>query len=91
MKSAIRRIFTVVCIVLGTLAIYNVMSDNDDVLRMAEKVACGDSGAACRPQMTRMERSPFSQSFEIVTTKRTYEVRCTRAFVFAGAYSCVLH
>jgi len=91
MKSAARRVLTVLCIVAGTMAIYNVMSDNDDVRRMAEKVACGDTGAACRPQMTRMDRSPFAQSFEIVTTKRTFEVRCTRSLVLVGDYSCALH
>jgi hypothetical protein len=40
--------------------------------------------------MTRMERTPFGQTFEFTTAKRTVDVRCARAFVLLGEYTCRL-
>jgi len=79
-----------ICIVLSVAGMINVFADNADVIRMANEVACGDQGATCRAQMTRMERTPFSQTFEIVTPKRTVDVRCRRAAIFFGNYTCAL-
>jgi len=85
------------CVAGSIAAIYNVVADNGDVEKMAEGAACGQTpgGAqaappACRPQMTRMERSPFAQSFEFATTKGTVAVRCARSAVLVGDYSCTL-
>lgn len=80
----------VACVVFSVAGLYNVMSDNIEVIRMAENVACGTEGKTCNPQMTRMERNPIAQSFEIVTAKKKVDVRCMRAFVFAGDYRCEL-
>ena len=80
----------VLCIVISVLGMINVFADNADVIRMASEVACGDQGKECRAQMTRMERTPFSQTFEIVTPKRTVDVRCRRAAIFLGDYACAL-
>jgi hypothetical protein len=79
-----------VCVVLSVAGMINVFADNADVIRMANEVACGDQGATCRAQMTRMERTPFSQTFEIVTPKRTVDVRCRRGAIFFGGYACAL-
>ncbi|WP_437901326.1 hypothetical protein [Sorangium sp. So ce124] len=89
------------CVAFSVSAVYNVVSDNADVERRAALVACGEDGAAsapeprrpsagCRAQMTRLERTPFGQTFEFTTAKRTVDVRCERALVFAGEYSCKL-
>jgi hypothetical protein len=80
----------VLCVVLSVAGLINVFADNLDVVRMASEVACGDQGKDCRAQMSRMERTPISQSFEMVTPKRTVDVRCTRALLFFGPYSCAL-
>jgi hypothetical protein len=88
------------CLAFSVATVYNVFSDNAAVERMAGFVACDHSGAAnaagaqvagdaaCRPHITRLERTPFGQSFEFVTSKRTVAVRCERAFVLAGKYIC---
>ncbi|MCC6555213.1 MAG: hypothetical protein IT372_19800 [Polyangiaceae bacterium] len=90
MKRAVQTTFFVLCVLFSVAAVYNVFADNAEVEQQARAVACGDQGASCSPQMTRMERTPFGQTFEFATAKRTVGVRCTRAFVLAGEYSCAL-
>ena len=80
----------VVCIVLSIAGLINVFADNIEVIHMANEVACGDQGKDCNAKMTRMERTPISQTFEIVTPKRTVDVRCRRLLFFFGPYSCAL-
>lgn len=77
------------CVVFSVTAAYNVMSDNAEVQRMAEGVACGDA-AGCKATMTLMERTPLSQSFKYATGKRNVDVRCARAFILVGEYRCEL-
>jgi hypothetical protein len=88
MQSAV----ALLCVVVSGLGVYNVVSDNADVEHMAEGVACGGGDlAACKAQKTMMERTPFSQTFVFVTTKRTVSVRCARAFLLVGDYACALY
>src|SRR5687767_3269599 len=81
---------TVVLVVVSVAGLINVFADNADVVEKANRVAFGDQGDSCRPQMTRLERTPFSQGFGIVTAKRTVDVRCRRSAIFFGSYSCQL-
>jgi hypothetical protein len=95
-----RRVLSFLCIAGSVAAIYNVLGDNGDVEKMAEGTACGEPVAAanqkpaapsmCRPQMTRMDRSPFAQTFEFATNKGTVGVRCARSAVLLGDYGCSL-
>lgn len=101
MKRFLQLAIFGLCLAFSIATVFNVFSDNAVVERMAGVAACGDGGgtprsggpkaasdAACKPQMTRMERTPFGQTFEFATSKRTVGVRCERAFVLAGAYAC---
>lgn len=90
MKRAAQLAVFVLCVVFSVAGAYNVMSDNTDVVRMATAVACDTEGAACNGQVTRMERNPIAQQFEITTRKRKVDVRCTRDYVFLGEYNCAL-
>ncbi|MGK4004327.1 hypothetical protein WMF31_16960 [Sorangium sp. So ce1036] len=101
MKRFVQLLVFGLCVVFSVSAAYNVFSDNAAVERRAALVACGGDGAAgaparraegegCRAQMTRMERTPFGQTFEFTTAKRTVDVRCERAFVLLGEYTCRL-
>ena len=90
MKRAAQVIVFVLCVVFSVAGFYNVVSDNTEVVKMATAVACGTEGPACKGQMTRMERNPIAQSFEIVTPKKKVDVRCSRAYVLAGEYACAL-
>jgi hypothetical protein len=96
MRRAIETLVFVLCVVLSVAGAYNVLSDNAEVEKMAEATACKGEGEtpkapaqpACRPQKTRMERTPIAQTFDFQAGKKTVVVRCTRAFVFAGDYAC---
>ena len=71
------------------LGLYNVYSDNSDVVARAESVACGKQN--CSVQMTRQERNPFAQTFAFQTSVRdqsTVEVRCVRSMFLLGEYDC---
>jgi hypothetical protein len=88
-KRGLEFALFVLFVAAGVGAAYNVMADNHDVEEMAKALACaGDP--ACKPQTTRMEKSPLGQSFSISTQKRAVDVRCVRALILAGAYSCEL-
>lgn len=78
------------CVGFSVAAGYNVMADNVEVRRMANELACGEQGEACRPTVTREERTPIGQSFSIVTAKRTVDVRCARSLYLVGDYACAL-
>ncbi|WP_437604105.1 hypothetical protein [Sorangium sp. So ce590] len=101
MKRFIQLALFALCVAFSFSAAYNVFSDNAEVERSAALVACGEDGGSlapdprraggdCRAQMTRLERTPFGQTFEFTTAKRTVGVRCERALVLAGEYSCKL-
>ncbi len=78
----------IVCIVLTAAGLYNVYSDNADVRHLADLQACDGKTTGCDTVMTRMERSPFSQEFELSTSKKKVLVRCARPYVFFGDYAC---
>jgi hypothetical protein len=90
MKRAGQILIFILCVAFSVAALYNVMSDNAEVERMAAAVACGEQGPNCRAQMTRMERTPFGQTFEMVTPKRTVDIVCRRAYLMVGDYACKL-
>lgn len=90
MKRAAQVIVFLVCVLGSVAGLYNVLSDNTEVVRMATAVACGNEGPKCNGQMTRMEKNPIAQSFEIVTAKKKVDVRCTRSLYLVGEYSCEL-
>ena len=90
MRRAFQTILLLLCVVFSVSAVVNVLSDNAEVEAMAKVVACAGEGSTCRPQVTRMERTPLAQSFDFVTAKRKVEVRCARSFYLVGEYSCAL-
>jgi hypothetical protein len=90
MNRSVRAILSLLCAAGSIAAIYNVLSDNAEVKLLAEKTACG-TWAGCKPQMTHLERTPFAQSFEFATGKGSVNVRCARAAVLVGDYTCAIH
>jgi hypothetical protein len=89
----VRHAATVLCLAATAAAIYNVYSDNSEVEKTAERAACESTLAGCTAQMTRLDRSPFAQTFEFATRKHTspVTVRCARSWVLMGDYTCKLH
>ncbi len=88
MKRAGQLLFFVLCVGFTLSAVYNVFSDNAAVEQKARAIACGDQGASCAAKVTRLERTPFGQTFELATPKRTVGVKCVRALVLVGEYGC---
>lgn len=80
----IRPAISIILIVLSVLGLMNVYSDNADVEAMARDIACAD----CESTLTRLERTPISQTFHLQTDSGTVVVSCQRSGIFLGAYSC---
>jgi hypothetical protein len=83
-------LFTALCLAFTAGALINVMADNREVEQMAKATACGDQGPSCNTQLTRMQRNPFAQTFDLTTPKRTVTVSCTRSLYLFGSYSCAV-
>jgi hypothetical protein len=93
-NQGLRLVLSLVCVTGSVAAIYNVVAENGDVEKMAEGTACGQGEGQgqrkdCRPQMTRTERTPWSQTFEFATSQGTVTVRCARGAILVGDYACV--
>jgi hypothetical protein len=89
MKRSLQSAVGILCVVVSVVGVYNVLGDNADVEHMAAGVACGGDAASCKAQKTMTERTPIAQTFEFATAKRRVSVRCTRAFLLVGDYTCV--
>jgi hypothetical protein len=89
-KRAGQLLLFALCLLFTVSAFYNVFSDNAAIERMAGAVACGDQGPTCNARITRLTRTPFGQTFELATPKRTVGVKCVRQLVLVGEYSCTL-
>lgn len=94
-SAFIRPLISVLLVSLTVLGLSNVYSDNTDEVKMASEVACGTK--VCETNMVQMQRSVLSQSFVFQTRpsdgkgdSATVSVECTRQYVFAGRYECVV-
>lgn len=92
-KQLIRPLTTVLLISVTVLGLVNVYGDNTDVKAQAQQVACG--GKECPTQLTRLERNPIAQTYDIVAepsgTRKgsvTVTVRCARTQILIGEWEC---
>jgi hypothetical protein len=84
----IKRALSLLFLVASALTLFNLYGNNDAVVAQAGSVACG--GKAC-VRLIRAERSAFAQSFTFQISLQppaTANVRCERAYVLLGAYTC---
>jgi len=70
--------------------LYNVFADSREVEQMAMTTACEGQGPSCRAQMTRGERWPIGQTYEMITSKGSQIVKCHREYYFVGDYRCAV-
>jgi hypothetical protein len=95
-SGATRAIVMAVCLGVTALGLRNVYGDNQDVVKLAERAACG--APECSFNKLRQERSPLSQSFtfQVKTVEKgrergaTADVECKRAYVLVGDYACMM-
>jgi hypothetical protein len=97
-RSVIRPVVFALCVGFTLAGLRNVYGDNADVVARAQTTACGS--AECALNMTRMARTPFSQSFtfqvrltssKLPDNSATVDVECQRAYVLVGEYHCERH
>ncbi len=86
MGKAGRFLVIVVAIGVGTASLVNTLADDTDVRKEAEAVGCP---RGC-PKATSVayERTPFYEKVSYAVPEGTITVRCTRAAIFVGPYSC---
>jgi hypothetical protein len=84
MQQMIRPAVSILLIVLSVLGLINVYGDNTDVEAMARDKAC----PGCESNLTRVERTPISQTYHLQTDAGTKVVSCQRSGIFFGSYSC---
>lgn len=95
-RGVFSRVLSLLLLAATALGLYNVYSDNKDVVALAERSACGERD--CSTKVTRESRTPISQSFTFQTRlvqkgrierNASVDVECRRAFFLLGEYSCV--
>lgn len=87
-RNVLKKIVALASIVGSALALYNVYSDVGPLQKTAEAVACGAAGCA---NLIGLERSPVSATFRFQVQRNksdTAQVRCSRALILLGEYSC---
>ena len=84
-RSYLKSFVVLTCVVVSIAGMVNVFSDNADIVAKAKDIGCP------RPvcNLTRMERTPFAQTFEFQSTLGTIGVKCVRSSIFFGEYDCV--
>jgi hypothetical protein len=84
-----RTAFTGALLCLAVVAVYNVISDNADVVALAETAACGTP--KCALSKVKEFRQPFGQSFTFQTSMKPQtlvDIDCHRGYVLVGTYAC---
>jgi hypothetical protein len=81
--------------VASAIGVYNVISDNAEVERLAQEAACGGgvgkpAQLGCTARKTMMERTPIGQTFQFATTHKEVTVKCSRSMLLIGDYACEL-
>jgi hypothetical protein len=84
-RSYLKSFLILTCVVVSVAGMVNVFSDNADTVAKAKEIGCP------RPvcNLTRMERTPFAQTFEFQSTVGTIGVKCVRSSIFFGDYGCI--
>jgi hypothetical protein len=83
-RSYSKSILVLTCVVVSVAGLVNVFSDNADIVAKAKEIGC--PRPAC--SLTRMERTPFAQTFEFQSTAGAIGVKCVRSSIFFGDYGC---
>lgn len=96
-RDVIRTVIAIACVGATVAGLTNVFSDNTAEEALARQVACGPT--PCSARITRMERTPFKQAFQVQVSARTaaesdsgasVDVKCQRSQILVGAYECAI-
>lgn len=70
------------------LGVVNVFATTIEVDRLASETACMGQPRGCEAMPMKWERVPWAHTLQVNTTGGTVDVRCSRAYVLLGAWSC---
>jgi hypothetical protein len=84
-RSVANGAVSVVCLGLAALSVRNVYGDSAEVEGLARQQGSCPEGVC---QLSRVERTPFSQTFEFRRQGATVTMRCARSAVLLGPYDC---
>jgi hypothetical protein len=82
------KVVSALLLLATVFALYNVYSDNAELVRHAESLACGKAPCV---RLLRAERTPMKQSFTFQTSlqpAKTREVSCERTLLLVGSFDC---
>ncbi len=89
MRVALRWMIALFAIFVAIGVYENVIAADDGAERaVADAIACGKTGCPNGTQVE-MEKTPLGKWFVYSMGARSIEVRCTRAAIVVGAWSCV--
>jgi hypothetical protein len=84
---AFRVVLMIVAVLVSIGCVLNVYGDDAAVRSAAEAVAC--RRGCSKAFSVRIERSAIAETVEYTVPEGTISVRCARAAVIVGPYSCV--
>ena len=90
MKKLWTGLLALMCVVLGLSSYEYVIADHTAAQEDAEKAACTVKKCEDRHGMTRLDQSPFGQTFEFTWRDGTVRVHCVRKFWVIGDLACVV-
>ena len=90
MKKLMTGLLAFMCLALGLSSYEYVLTDFTAAQADAETAACTVKKCDERHGMTRLDRSPFGQTFEFTWRNGTVTVHCLRKFWIAGDRACVV-
>ncbi|MDC3959043.1 hypothetical protein [Polyangium jinanense] len=70
------------------LGVVNVFASTVEVDQLASETACMGQPPGCEAVPMKWDRVPWAHTLEVNTTGGTVDVRCSRAYVLLGAWSC---
>ncbi|MDI1446342.1 hypothetical protein [Polyangium sp. 6x1] len=71
------------------LGLVNVFASSIVVDRLAGETACMGQPRGCEAAPRQWERAPWAHTIQFNTTSGTVDIRCSRAYVLLGDWSCV--
>ncbi len=86
-RMALRLLVVIVAVVFVGASFVNVFDDDTSVRKDAEAIAC--PRGCPKAASIAYERTPFAETVSYTVPEGTIRVRCARAAILFGPYSCV--
>jgi hypothetical protein len=85
---AVRIVLTIIVVLITVGGVMNVFTDDAAVRSAAEAVACPHG--CTKASEVRVDRTIVAETVEYTMSDRIVRVRCSRAGIVVGPYSCAL-